>query len=226
MRSRHGRDPARNRRPRHHRRRRSTALRNLEHRGAVGSDAGTGDGAGILTQIPDAFLRAVVDFELARRRPLRRRHGLPAHATPTSARAVKAGIEALAADEQLTRARLARRPDANPTNLGALARAAMPAFEQLFVCSRRALTRRARSAGIELERQAFRCASAPSASSMPTSRRSRAARSSTRAWSRRFSSSRSTPTCPTSASSRSSLSCTRATRPTRSRRGRSPSRSA
>src|SRR4249919_59200 len=40
------------------------ALRNLEHRGAVGSDAGTGDGAGILTQMPDAFLRAVAGFEL------------------------------------------------------------------------------------------------------------------------------------------------------------------
>ena len=41
-----------------------TALRNLEHRGAVGSDAGTGDGAGIITQIPDSFFRSVVDFEL------------------------------------------------------------------------------------------------------------------------------------------------------------------
>src|SRR3954467_12436717 len=41
-----------------------SALRNLEHRGAVGSDAGTGDGAGIITQIPDDFLRAIVDFEL------------------------------------------------------------------------------------------------------------------------------------------------------------------
>src|SRR3954453_11770186 len=40
------------------------ALRNLEHRGAVGSDAGTGDGAGIITQIPDAFLRAVTEFAL------------------------------------------------------------------------------------------------------------------------------------------------------------------
>src|ERR1700712_3493871 len=40
------------------------ALRHLEHRGAIGSDAGTGDGAGIITQIPDDFLRAVVDFEL------------------------------------------------------------------------------------------------------------------------------------------------------------------
>ncbi len=40
------------------------ALRNLEHRGAVGSDAGTGDGAGIITQVPDAFLREVADFPL------------------------------------------------------------------------------------------------------------------------------------------------------------------
>ena len=40
------------------------ALRNLEHRGAAGSDPDSGDGAGILTQVPDAFLRAVVDFEL------------------------------------------------------------------------------------------------------------------------------------------------------------------
>jgi len=34
------------------------ALENLEHRGAEGADPGTGDGAGILLQIPDAFLRA------------------------------------------------------------------------------------------------------------------------------------------------------------------------
>lgn len=40
------------------------ALRNLEHRGAVGSDAGTGDGAGILSQMPDKFLRSVVPFTL------------------------------------------------------------------------------------------------------------------------------------------------------------------
>ena len=41
-----------------------TALDNLEHRGAEGADVETGDGAGILTQIPDRFLRAVCDFEL------------------------------------------------------------------------------------------------------------------------------------------------------------------
>src|SRR3954467_4792404 len=42
-----------------------TALDNLEHRGAEGADTKTGDGAGILTQLPDAFFRGVVeDFEL------------------------------------------------------------------------------------------------------------------------------------------------------------------
>src|SRR3954452_12596239 len=33
------------------------ALRNLDHRGASGSDPETGDGAGILLQLPDTFLR-------------------------------------------------------------------------------------------------------------------------------------------------------------------------
>ena len=37
------------------------ALANLEHRGAEGADANTGDGAGITVQIPDAFFRAAVD---------------------------------------------------------------------------------------------------------------------------------------------------------------------
>ncbi len=40
------------------------ALGNLEHRGAEGADPNTGDGAGILIQIPDAFIRAVAGVEL------------------------------------------------------------------------------------------------------------------------------------------------------------------
>src|SRR6201995_2248359 len=41
------------------------ALENLEHRGAEGADPNTGDGAGVLLQIPDAFMRgAVAGFEL------------------------------------------------------------------------------------------------------------------------------------------------------------------
>ena len=39
--------------------RRSQLLRNLEHRGACGCEANTGDGAGILVQMPDRFLRKV-----------------------------------------------------------------------------------------------------------------------------------------------------------------------
>src|SRR5450432_2023528 len=36
------------------------ALENMEHRGAEGADPNTGDGAGILLQIPDAFMRSAV----------------------------------------------------------------------------------------------------------------------------------------------------------------------
>src|SRR3954468_10080583 len=36
----------------------------LEHRGAVGSEVDTGDGAGILLQVPDEFFRGVVEFNL------------------------------------------------------------------------------------------------------------------------------------------------------------------
>jgi glutamate synthase (NADPH) large chain len=39
-------------------------LDHLEHRGASGAEIDTGDGAGILCQIPDEFFRAVLDFEL------------------------------------------------------------------------------------------------------------------------------------------------------------------
>src|SRR3954471_19379125 len=43
------------------------ALENLEHRGAEGADPNTGDGAGILMQVPDAFFRGLVGAELPER---------------------------------------------------------------------------------------------------------------------------------------------------------------
>ncbi len=43
------------------------ALVNLEHRGASGADAATGDGAGILIQIPDRFFRSRLDLPPAGR---------------------------------------------------------------------------------------------------------------------------------------------------------------
>ncbi len=56
-------------------------LENLEHRGAVGADPLAGDGAGILIQIPDAFLREeckALKIDVAQARPLRRRPHLHA----------------------------------------------------------------------------------------------------------------------------------------------------
>src|SRR4051794_21993171 len=41
------------------------ALEHLEHRGAEGADANTGDGAGLLVQMPHDFLAEEVGFELA-----------------------------------------------------------------------------------------------------------------------------------------------------------------
>ncbi|HVE67391.1 MAG TPA: hypothetical protein VNB64_02295, partial [Solirubrobacteraceae bacterium] len=40
------------------------ANEHLYHRGATGADADTGDGAGILLEIPDAFLRAEAGFDV------------------------------------------------------------------------------------------------------------------------------------------------------------------
>jgi glutamate synthase (NADPH/NADH) large chain len=40
------------------------ALCRLDHRGARGAEPNTGDGAGVMIQIPDEFYRAVVNFEL------------------------------------------------------------------------------------------------------------------------------------------------------------------
>ena len=41
-----------------------TILKNLEHRGAVGGDQKTGDGAGMTIQIPHKFFVNNVDFDL------------------------------------------------------------------------------------------------------------------------------------------------------------------
>jgi glutamate synthase (NADPH/NADH) large chain len=106
------------------------SLRNLEHRGAVGSDAGTGDGAGILTQIPHDFLVSNVEFSL----PARGAYGagLVFLERDTDYQAFQAGFEALAKDEQLEVLGWREVPT-NPSVLGDLARDAMPTIVQVFV---------------------------------------------------------------------------------------------
>ena len=130
-----------------------TALRNLEHRGAIGSDAGTGDGAGILTQMPDVFLRAVTDFELP---PVGEYAAgmvfLPLDATARAAQ--KSGIERLAASENLVVVGWREVPT-DDAHLGKLAYEARPAFEQLFL-SRPAIGGAPAMSGLELDRRVYR----------------------------------------------------------------------
>lgn len=130
------------------------ALRNLEHRGAIGSDAGTGDGAGILTQIPDEFLRAVAGFDL----PPVGQYAVGMAFLPLDGgeRAeLKASIERLADSEDLTVLGWRTVPT-DAENLGRLAHDAMPAFEQLFVSSTNTTDAGTPVSGIALDRQTFR----------------------------------------------------------------------
>ncbi|WP_405475835.1 glutamate synthase large subunit [Paenarthrobacter ilicis] len=110
-----------------------TALRNLEHRGAVGADEGTGDGAGLLMQVPDEFFRAVTEFEL----PAPGQYVVGTAFLPAESREAdnaKAGIEALAADEGLTVLGWREVPVVADL-VGAMARACMPYFSQPFFAS-------------------------------------------------------------------------------------------
>jgi glutamate synthase (NADPH/NADH) large chain len=122
------------------------ALRNLEHRGAVGSDAGTGDGAGILSQIPDAFLRAVTDFEL----PAKGLYGAGlVFLDEDDSIRLESAFANLALEESLVVLGWRDVP-VRPDELGDLARAAMPLIRQVFVGSTD------QASGMELERRLFR----------------------------------------------------------------------
>ncbi len=76
-----------------------TVLRNLEHRGAKGADPESGDGAGIITQMPDELLRAECNFDLpAAGSYVAGLAFLPANLSRTE---VQAAVKRLAADEGL-----------------------------------------------------------------------------------------------------------------------------
>ena len=108
-----------------------TALHNLDHRGAQGSEVNTGDGAGILLQIPDRFLREVVDFELPK--PAAYAVGIVFLPTDDAeARTTVEAVERIAIEEDL-RVLGWRDVPIQPDSLGATALSAMPKFSQLFV---------------------------------------------------------------------------------------------
>ncbi|MBC7298381.1 MAG: glutamate synthase subunit alpha, partial [Demequina sp.] len=106
-----------------------TALKNLEHRGAVGAETETGDGAGMLTQIPHEFLQARTDFDL----PDMGSYGVGiAFLTPGKEAAETAAFENAAAAEHAVVLGWRDVP-AVLDSLGPSARAAAPTFRQVFV---------------------------------------------------------------------------------------------
>ena len=126
-----------------------TALANLDHRGAVGAETDTGDGAGILTQIPDAFLRDVIDAEL----PAPGRYAVGLVFLPTETDALHdavVGVEKIVRDEGLDVLAWRDVPVAADI-VGRTARSTMPVFRQLVVADPSHTL-----AGIDLDRRAFR----------------------------------------------------------------------
>src|SRR5215471_2705503 len=111
------------------------ALVRMDHRGARGAEANTGDGAGITIQIPDELLRGAVDFELP---------PAGAYATGLAFLPTDAG-DAARAKVVLDKYALVegatvlgwRDVPINPSDLGATARAAMPRIAQVFMNAER-----------------------------------------------------------------------------------------
>jgi glutamate synthase (NADPH/NADH) large chain len=131
------------------------AVEHLAHRGASGAEAATGDGAGMLTQIPHRFLSGVLDFALPE--PGRYAPGivfLPADLE--DAAKAERRIEELADEEQLTVLGWRDVP-VEPEGLGASALASMPRMRQVVVACPRESGERAGAQGdpLGLDRLAF-----------------------------------------------------------------------
>jgi len=119
-------------------------LCHLEHRGAKGGDPGTGDGAGILTQLPDEFFRAVCGFAL----PGPGSYAAGLAFISAERPVVSQAVEQLAAAEGLIVLGWRDVPF-DVEACGAGARAVLPELVQLFVAGANG------ESGPELERMAF-----------------------------------------------------------------------
>jgi glutamate synthase (NADPH/NADH) large chain len=123
------------------------ALCSLDHRGASGAEVNTGDGAGILIQVPDAFLRAVTEFEL----PSPGAYGVGLAFLPRDeafALAAQEFVLRLADDEGLNVLGW-RRIDVDDSMIGPTAALGMPSFWMCYVTDPRGTT------GIDLDRRLF-----------------------------------------------------------------------
>ena len=127
-------------------------LCNLEHRGALGAESNTGDGAGILMQVPDEFFRAVVEFEL----PPARQYATGIAFLPQDeavAEQAQAAVEEIVVSEGLEVLGWREVPH-DSSMLGAGAQRTMPRFAQLFVAGSEAGQP---LSGLELDRRVYIC---------------------------------------------------------------------
>ena len=108
-----------------------TILCNLEHRGAIGGDQKTGDGAGMLLQIPDKFFRKTLDFKL----PPAGEYGVGFLFLPADSDAAEKSRKMVESVLEKEQARLLgwREVPVITDSLGEIAISSMPSFWQLFV---------------------------------------------------------------------------------------------
>ena len=126
------------------------SLCNLDHRGATNAEPNVGDGAGILIQVPDRFLREEVDFDL----PAVGHYATGIGFLPQDddgAAAAMVSVEKLAASEGLQILGWREVPVDNAM-LGQQALDAEPTFRQVFITSAEG---RPALSGIELDRRCF-----------------------------------------------------------------------
>jgi len=123
------------------------ALCSMEHRGATGAEPDTGDGAGILLQVPDKFLRKVAGVSL----PARGAYAVGLAFLPADTNDAEKARSAITRtfDEEGLQVLGWRGVPVDPSCLGASARRVMPSFEHCFVASRTGET------GIALDRKLF-----------------------------------------------------------------------
>ena len=113
-------------------------LRRLAHRGACGSDPDTGDGAGILLQLPHRFFKRE-GLALGWDMPRRRRYGVGMVFLPTDPdqrAACEAAFEAVCREEG-QRVMGWRDVPVDPAHVGDSARAVMPRVRQIYIARRR-----------------------------------------------------------------------------------------
>ena len=134
------------------------ALEHLDHRGAAGAETNSGDGAGILLQLPVELFVEVVDFEL----PAPTEDGCNTFAAgicflpqdPVARAAACDAVAAIAAEEGLDVLGWRALPvDPDGAGVGVTALSCMPAMAQLFVAAPEQDGRR--PGGIDLDRQVF-----------------------------------------------------------------------